>query len=65
MANGFYKKFKTAPKLSVREASEQRISTTRVFYPAIYTIDGHEFMDLQFRVLSHFKGLDIISGFQP
>jgi hypothetical protein len=28
MANGFYKDCKTAPKLAIRVASEQRISTT-------------------------------------
>jgi hypothetical protein len=27
MANGFYKDCKTAPKLAIRAASEQRIST--------------------------------------
>ena len=41
-------------------ASEQRISTTKLFCPTIFTIDGHEFIDLQFRVLPHFKGSDII-----
>ena len=46
---------KTAPKLAISVASEQRISTTKVFCPSIFTIDGHEFTDLQFRVLSHFK----------
>ena len=43
-------------------ASEKRISTTKVFCPTVFTIDGHEFTDLQFRVLPHFKGLDIILG---
>jgi hypothetical protein len=27
-----------------------------------FSIDGHEFTNLQFRVLPHFKGSDIISG---
>jgi hypothetical protein len=39
MANGFYKYCKTAPKL----ACEQRMSTTKVFCPLVFTIDGHEF----------------------
>jgi hypothetical protein len=55
MANGFYKDCKTAPLLAIRVASEQRISTTKVFCPSVFTIDGHEFADLQFRVLPHFE----------
>jgi hypothetical protein len=31
LTNGFYKSCKTAPKLAIRVASEQRISTTKVF----------------------------------
>jgi hypothetical protein len=60
ITNGFYKDCKTAPKLAIRVASEQRISTTKVFYPSSSTIDGHGFTDLQFRVLHHFKSSDII-----
>jgi len=62
VANSFYKDCKTAPKLVIRVASEQRISTTKMFCPSVFTIDGHEFTDLQFRVLSHFKSSDIILG---
>ena len=40
MANVFYKDCKTAPKLAIRVASEQRISTTKVFCPSVFTIDG-------------------------
>ncbi len=36
MADGFYKYCKTNPKLSIRVASEQRISTTKVFCPAVF-----------------------------
>ncbi len=36
MANGFYKDYKTAPKLAIRVASEQRISTTKVFCPSVF-----------------------------
>ena len=43
-------------------ASEHRISTTKVFCPSVFTIDGHEFTDLQFRFLPHFKSFDIILG---
>ena len=43
-------------------ASEHRISTTKLFCPTVFTIDGHKFTDLQFRVLPHFKGSDIILG---
>jgi hypothetical protein len=62
MANGFYKHYKTAPKLTLRVASEQRIFTTKVFCPSTFTIDGHEFTGLQLRVLPHFKSSDIILG---
>ena len=60
MANGFYKDCKTAPKLAIRVSSEQRISTTKVLHPSDFNIDGHEFTDLQFRVLPRFKSSDII-----
>ena len=60
----FFKKCKTAPKLAKRVASEQRISTTKVFCPSLVTIDGHEFTDLQFRVLPRFKSSDIILNYQ-
>jgi hypothetical protein len=62
MADGFYKDCKTAPKLAIRVASEQRISTAEVFCSSVFTIDGHEFTDLQFTVLPHFKSSDIILG---
>jgi hypothetical protein len=62
VTNGFYKGCKTAPKLSIRVASEQRISTTKLFCPTTFTIDGDDFTHLQFRVLPHFKGSDIILG---
>jgi hypothetical protein len=55
MASGFYKDCTTVPKLDIRVASEQRISTTKEFCTSFFTIDGHEFTDLQFRVLSQFK----------
>ncbi len=60
MANGFCKDCNTAPKLAIRVASEQRISTTKVFCPSIFTINGHEFTGLQFRDLPHLKSSDII-----
>jgi hypothetical protein len=62
VTNGFYKDCTTVPKLSIRVASEQRISTTKLFCPTAFTIDGHDFIYLQFRVLPHFKGSDIILG---
>ena len=62
MTNGFYKDCKTVPKLSIRVAREQRISTTKLFCATVFTIDGHDFTDLQFRVLPHFKGSYIIFG---
>jgi len=46
MANGFYKNCKSDHKLAIRVASEQRISTIKVFYPSVFTIDGHEATDL-------------------
>ena len=33
LADGFYKVCKTAPKLTIKVVSEQRISTTKVFCP--------------------------------
>jgi hypothetical protein len=57
-----YKDCKTAPTLSSQVASEQHISTSKVFCLTVFTIDGHEFADLQLRVLPHFKGSDIILG---
>ena len=62
MATGFYKYCKTAPKLVTIVASEQRISTTKVFCPLVFTIDGHEFTYLQFIVLLRFKSSDNILG---
>jgi hypothetical protein len=62
MASGLYKDCKTAPKLPISVASEQRISTTKLLCPSICTIDGHAFTDLQFRILPHFKSSDIILG---
>ena len=61
MANGFYKYCKTALKLAIKMASDQRISTTKVFCPSVLTIDGHELTDLQSRVLPHFRSSDILS----
>jgi len=55
MANDLYKDSKTALKLAIRVASEQRASTTKVFCPSVFTIDGHTITDLHFRVLPHFK----------
>ena len=43
---GFYKDCKTVPKLSIRVASEPRISTTKLFCHTVFTIDGHDFSDL-------------------
>ena len=63
IAYGSYKDFQTAPILAIRVASEHRISTTQVFLPSVFTIDGHDFNNLQFRVLSHLKSSDIILGF--
>ncbi len=62
VTNGFYKGCKTVPKLSIRVASEKRISTTKLFCPTVFTIDGHVFTNSKFRVLPHFKGSDIILG---
>ena len=62
IANGFYKYCKTSLKLSIQVDSVYHIYTTKVFCPSVVTIDGHEFSELQFRVLPHFKSLDIILG---
>ena len=62
MVNGFYTYCKIFSKMTTRVASEQRISTTKVFCPSAFTTDGHELNDLGFRVLHNFKSLDIILG---
>ena len=61
-AYGFYKDCKTPPSLAITRASEQRISTTKVYCPCVFAIDGHEFTDLQFRVLPKSKSSNIILG---
>ena len=33
-----------------------------MFCPTVFTIDGHDFTDLQFRALRYFKGSNIILG---
>ena len=43
-------------------ASVQRISTTTLFCPLVFIIDGHEFTNLQLRFLPHIKSSDIIQG---
>jgi hypothetical protein len=62
MANDFYEYCKTAFKMAIRVASEQRISTNKLFRLSVFTINEHEFNGLQFRVLPHFKSSDIIFG---
>jgi len=57
-----HKDCKTIPNLVIRVASEQRISTTKMFCSSAFTIDGQEFTDLQFRFLPRFKSSDIILG---
>jgi hypothetical protein len=61
-ASGFYKYCKAAPKIAVRVANEQRISTDIILCSTVFTIDGHDFSGLEFRVLPQFKSLDIILG---
>ncbi len=39
MANGFYKDCKIAPTISIRGASEQRISTTKIFVLLLILMD--------------------------
>jgi hypothetical protein len=41
---------------------KQCIAAAEVFCPSVFSIDGHKFTDLQFRVLPHFKSSDIILG---
>jgi hypothetical protein len=62
VTNGLYTDCNIVYKLSIRVASEQRISTSKLFCPTVFTIDGHDFIDFKFRVLPHFKGSDIILG---
>ncbi len=54
MDNGLLKKCKTTPKLAIRLGRAQRISATKIFCPSVFTIDGHDLINLQFRVLPHF-----------
>ncbi len=53
---------KAALKIAVRVANERRVSTDKIFCPTVFTIDGHDFSGLEFRVLPHFKSSDIILG---
>jgi hypothetical protein len=46
MANGLYKDCETTPKLAIRVASKQRISSTKACCPLVFTIDGHELTNL-------------------
>ena len=46
VTNGFYRDCKIVPTLSIQVASEQRIYTTKLFCPTMFTIDGHDFTDL-------------------
>ena len=62
MANGFYEDCKTDSKLVIQVASKHRISTTKVFCSPFFSINGHEVIDLKFRVLPHYKSSDIILG---
>ena len=39
VTNGLYKDCKTVPKLSIQVASEQRISMTKMFCLAVFTIE--------------------------
>jgi hypothetical protein len=55
MYNFFYRDSKAALKLSTIVASEQCITTTKVFNPTGFFTDGHDVTDLLFKVLSHFK----------
>jgi hypothetical protein len=64
MAIVFFKDDNTAPKLTIRVASEQRISKNKLFCSTIFYIDGHKFTNLHVRVLPHFKGSDIILELQ-
>ena len=61
-ANGFYKYCKSAPKLGVTSPNKQLISMDKILCPTVFTIDGNEFIGLQFRVLRHAKNTNIIMG---
>ena len=60
MANGSYKGCKTIPKLSIRVASEQRISTIKMFFLRLsplmdtnsLTCNLEFFLTLKFQILS-------------
>ena len=59
VANGFYEYCKTAPRLAIRVASEQRISTTKMFVLQILLLMGTSslicnlefFLTLEVRIL--------------
>ena len=51
-----------APKLPVRVANGARICTRRMVVPTAFTLGGHTYTDLQFRVLPHLKAADVILG---
>jgi len=50
------------PKIAVRIANVQRISTTKTFSPTNVSLDQKKFLGLSFTVLPHLKCVDFIFG---
>ena len=51
-----------APKVAVRVANSQRVSSWKLFIPKSLIINGIDYSGIQFRVLPHLKCADIILG---
>jgi hypothetical protein len=61
--NGLVGKCARGPKIAVRIANEQRISTNKSFSPTSLVIHQIKFTGLTFIVLHHLKCMDFIFGF--
>ena len=59
---GLTKHCKAVPKVTVRVANEQRISTDKIYCPSLFTVGTESFTGMEFRVLPHFKGSNFILG---
>ena len=61
-AHGLQKNCKQVPKMTVRVANSQRISTTKIITPEKLIINNKNYSNIQFRVLPHLKCADVILG---
>ena len=60
--NDMLKHCKAAPKVAVRVANSQRLSSSKILIPEILKINDIDYCGIQFRVLPHLKAADVILG---